>query len=439
MTAEIVREGSMGELSMAEAGGGPKALDAGQASLRLSLILVCSLVYFLDGIVHSIVGPLAPDIAATLRLSHADLGPIFSANLIGQCAGLIIFPLLAARLGHRRIVLCTLVGFGLFEALSAASSTAAELFAARLMTGAFLGGCLPSCLSIVTASAPPERRGIAIMILFTGYGLGATMSGVVAEMFSGLGGWRAASVAVGGSCLIFAAIAGLWLIEPVKRDEANTQATRSIGNGALAIVSPGYLLGTLMLWMLFISMLTISYCLSSWLPILLVEVGRENWVATMSVSIFSFGGIIAALGVGILIDRFGATPVLTTFLTIAAILMFLIGKLLASAPTTILLVLLAICGFFFLGAYGGVNVVLASYYPDHLRAVGIGWTKSVGRVGTVIAPILIGFGLSAGVSETTIMSLFSVPASLSVLALVVIAVAGSRSREAARAVVSSGN
>ena len=90
------------------------------------------------------------------------------------------------------------------------------------------------------------------------------------------------------------------------------------------------------------------------------------------------------------------------------------------------MVLLAVCGFFVLGAYGGVNVVLASFYPDDLRAVGIGWTKSVGRIGTLVAPVLIGLGLSAGIDETTVMSLFAVPALLAVISLGVIALAERR-------------
>ena len=49
----------------------------------------------------------------------------------------------------------------------------------RLVTGLFLGGCLPSCLALVTTSAPEKRRGLGIMVLFTGYGLGATVAGVV--------------------------------------------------------------------------------------------------------------------------------------------------------------------------------------------------------------------------------------------------------------------
>ena len=83
-------------------------------------------------------------------------------------------------------------------------------------------------------------------------------------------------------------------------------------------------------------------------------------------------------------------------------------------------VLLGAAGFFSLGAYGGINVVLAAFYAEPLRATGIGWAKSVGRLGTVIAPIVIGFALSAGLSSTVVMSLFAIPAVLAILALVTI-------------------
>ena len=83
--------------------------------------------------------------------------------------------------------------------------------------------------------------------------------------------------------------------------------------------------------------------------------------------------------------------------------------------------MLAACGFFVLGAYGGINVVLATYYPSALRAPGIGWSKSVGRIGTLIAPVLIGVALGAGIAETSIMSLFAVPALVAMASLIVIA------------------
>lgn len=401
---------------------------------NLVLIGICALIYLLDGLIHSILGPLAPDMARSLSLGNAELGPVFSANLLGQCIGLVVFPLFG-RIGQRAIVLVSVVGFGLGQAASALSDSGTELIAWRLVTGLFLGGCLPSCLAIVTGVAPAARRGLAIMILFTGYGLGATLAGLVAAAFAGAGGWRAAMVAVGAACLVTALIAWRWLEVPAGRDVDGSESFATERKpGALGIVSPRYLLGTLMLWLLFVSMLTISYCLNSWLPTLLVEVGRDQAFAALSVSVFSFGGIVAALGVGLLIDRFGAMRTLISFIALSAALLWTVGQLLASASPALLMTLLGACGFLVLGAYGGVNVVLASFYPEELRAVGIGWAKSVGRLGTVIAPVLIGWGLSAGMMQTSIMSLFAVPAVVAALTLVVIAVAtASRQRGIAAA------
>jgi MFS family permease len=382
---------------------------------------LCALIYLLDGLIHSLLGPLAPDMAASLHLSNSQLGPIFSANLAGQCLGLVLLPLLADRLGQRRVVLLSLMGFGLAQAATALATGPASLIAWRLITGFFLGGCLPSCLAMVTAAAPVARRGLAIMVLFTGYGLGAALAGLVATGFAAHGGWRAAMVAVGLACLVTLVFAWATLREVPTTAEAD-DALQAAGprTRALDILSRRYAIGTLLLWLLFISLLTISYCLNSWLPTLLLEVGRDKQFASLSVTIFSFGGIIAALGVGLLIDRFGTRPTLLGFMVMSAVLLYAIGQVMATASEPVLMLLLAACGFFVLGAYGGVNVVLATYYPATLRATGIGWAKSIGRVGTLVAPVLIGLALSAGMRGTTILSLFALPALLAVASLMAI-------------------
>ncbi|GAA0322249.1 aromatic acid/H+ symport family MFS transporter [Sphingomonas oligophenolica] len=386
----------------------------------LAMIGVCALVYFLDGLVHTILGPLAPDFGRALHLDAAAIGPIFSANLIGQCIGLVALPPLAARYGDRLVIALSLAGFGAAQAASGFAGDGTALFWWRLVTGIFLGGCLPSCLALVTAVAPPARRGLAITSLFTGYGLGAAMAGMVAAAFIDLGGWRAAMVAVGAVCLASAILAWLFLRDGSDPDAVDT-AIEPAAN-PLELLSARYRLGTLLLWLLFITMLTISYCLSSWLPLLLVRLGHDQSFAAVALSIFSFGGIAAALVVGALIDRFGPTRVLVTFLLVAASLFLVTGWLIDEASARLLQLLLAGCGFFALGAYGGVNVVLAGFYPYRLRSTGIGWAKSVGRVGTVAAPVLIGIGLKAGVSEVTILSSFALPALLSAIALAALGV-----------------
>jgi predicted MFS family arabinose efflux permease len=244
--------------------------------------------------------------------------------------------------------------------------------------------------------------------------------GIVAAGFADFGGWRAAMVAVGAVSLAAPGGAWLWLRDPPRDDVAERPGRPAV----VQILDPAYLLGTLMLWLLFVVMLTISYCLNSWLPIMLVDAGFDESFAALSVTIFGFGGAVAALGVGLLIDRFGAMPVLLGFLAAAAAALLAAGQAMEPASTGMLSILLGAAGFFSLGAYGGVNVVLAGFYPDPLRATGIGWAKSVGRLGTVIAPILIGLALSAGVPGTSVVSLFAIPAVVAALALVAISYTG---------------
>lgn len=388
-----------------------------KASVRTTYILVavCALVYFLDGLVHTIMGPFAPEFAPALGLDSAALGPVFSANLIGQCIGLIALPPVAARFGDRWTVGLALAGFGAAQAATGLATNGSDLFWLRLVTGIFLGGCLPSCLAMVTAAAPARRRGLAITALFTGYGLGATMAGMVAVAFAGLGGWRVAMVVIGLVCLASSVVALAFLRDVADPDGLDGEAPPTAS--PLGLVSRDYRAGTLMLWLVFISMLTISYCLSSWLPILLVRLGYTTEFAAVALSIFSFGGIAAGLCVGVLIDRWGALRVIVGFLVISAVLFLVTGLVIGSGVAVVLQALLALCGFFALGAYGGVNVILASFYPYRLRTTGIGWAKSVGRIGTVAAPIFIGLQLKIGIAETWILASFAVPALVALLAL----------------------
>jgi MFS family permease len=393
----------------------------GRASLSgpaLVLVALSSLVYFLDGLVHSILGPLAPEIGRALHLSKADLGPVFSANLLGQCVGLVLIPLLVPRFGNRAVVAFSLVGFGIMQTGTSFAFDRDSLVLLRVVTGFFLGGALPSCFALVAAGTPPERKGLAIAILFTGYGLGTVIAGLIASVFTGPHGWRVAMIAIGAICIVTAVIAWWFLEDTVNRERTGVIA-RDDGR-ALDLLSKDYRVGTLLLWTIFVAMLIINYCLTSWLPTLLVDVGRDKSFAALAVSIFAGGGLIATFLIGPVIDRFGVWGVLVSFLLISTATLFIVGQVLQTAPPMALLAMLATSGFFCLGSYSGVNVLLANFYPAPLRAVGVGFTKSVGRLGTVIAPVMIGIGLTRGVSEETMMSLFALPAVLTTLAVVLL-------------------
>jgi MFS family permease len=387
----------------------------------LLLIGVCSLAFFLDSLIPALMGPLATPIAVSLSLSRPELGAVFSANLVGQCLGLLTIPLLTARLGHRRIILWTTLGFGLSQALTAWVVDRETLVASRLITGIFLGGALPSCLAAVTQGTPPSRRGIATMLLFTAYGLGGAVAGFLASLFVEGGDWRIAFGVTGGACLAAVIVCWRWLEEPPPESPTwSAEDPAGLRRRLVEIVQPPLLSGTLLLWLMFICALTIYYCLSSWLPTLLVDLGRSPRLAAYAIGSYTGGGVVSGLLIGPLIDRYGAHRVLSLFFAVAALLLFVIGQSMGTLTDAPLLALLATCGFFMLGAYGGINVVLAGYYPAELRAVGVGWAKSVSRLGTVLPPIAIGYALAHGIDAETIVTLFALPAALVMAALLVI-------------------
>ena len=96
------------------------------------------------------------------------------------------------RVGHRPVVVGSVLLFGLFQALTALAGSNDQLVALRFLTGVGLGGALPSCMALASEIFPQQRRGVAVMWVFVGYGIGNSAAGLLAAGFIGPGGWRLA-------------------------------------------------------------------------------------------------------------------------------------------------------------------------------------------------------------------------------------------------------
>jgi AAHS family 4-hydroxybenzoate transporter-like MFS transporter len=68
----------------------------------------------------------------------------------------------------------------------------------------------------------------------------------------------------------------------------------------------------------------------------------------------------------------------------------------AFTSQTALLVTTFFAGFLVLGIQSGINVIGALVYPTSLRANGSGWQLGLGRIGSIVGPIL--GGLFVGMS-----------------------------------------
>ena len=283
------------------------------------------------------------------------------------------------------------------------------------------------CMAMISDATPARRRGVAIMAPFLAMGLGAVSAGVLASFFTGPGEWRQALIICPTLSFGAAILCWIWLKEPAasleRRAAAAAGGIARQSQSPMHLFSPNHLVGTLMLWLLFICCIVVNTCLHAWLPAMLVGLDYEKGTAALAASAFSAGGLIGGLLIGPLIDRFGSSRTMPVFFVTGTILFLAVAAAMGGgASPQVLLTLIAIAGTFFLGGFGGANVMLTQFYSPALRAVGTGWAKSVGRVGTVAAPALVGVALAAGAGERDIMTITAIPAAAAALAAAVVGI-----------------
>ncbi len=99
---------------------------------------------------------------------------------------------LGDRLGHRRVLLAALVGFGAASVLAAVAPSAAVLVVARCAQGAAAAASVPTALRLLTAAAPSGEARRRALAAWSATGAVAGVSGfLLGGVLTDLAGWRA--------------------------------------------------------------------------------------------------------------------------------------------------------------------------------------------------------------------------------------------------------
>ena len=126
-----------------------------------------------------------------------------------------------------------------------------------------------------------------------------------------------------------------------------------------------------------------------------------------AIVLFSLGGITGSAVEGILINQWGAVSTLLVEFLCTAVL---IGSLAYSASFAVTMTITLILGFTVQAAQAGLNVIGATIYPTSMRSTGIGWALGVGRVGSIVGPLLVGIMLKLGWGPRSIFLAGAIPA-----------------------------
>ncbi|MGN2642270.1 MFS transporter [Nocardia takedensis] len=177
-----------GTATAADQGTGPVPVSSG--GNRLPLLTACAATFLaiLDAaVVNMAYGPIAADLHAA---PHA-LSWIVSGYAISFAAYLAVAGRLADLLGHRRVLVVGVVGFGVASGVCAWAPTLAVLIGARVAQGLGAALILPAALGALLAGTPdPRRRAAAIGAWSASGALAAAIGPAVGALVLDAGGWR---------------------------------------------------------------------------------------------------------------------------------------------------------------------------------------------------------------------------------------------------------
>jgi len=309
---------------------------------------LCFLIVLLDGCDTAAIGFIAPSLLQEWGLAKPALGPVLSAALFGLAAGALSSGPLADRVGRKRVLVAAVLLFGMACAASSLAASLTQLTALRFVTGLGLGAAMPNAVTLMSEYCPDRLRATMTNAMFCGFPLGAAFGGFVAAWMIPQFGWRSVLLAGGVAPLLLGVVMLAVLPEsvrymvaraqPIDRIRAalsriSTSATRAASfvmnetrpsdagrSGAAIVLSPRYLVGSVMLWIAYFMGLVIFYALINWMPILFKDAGVAPRSATLIAALFPLGGCGAIL-LGWLMDRFNANAIIALgFVATAALI-----------------------------------------------------------------------------------------------------------------------
>jgi MFS transporter, AAHS family, 4-hydroxybenzoate transporter len=404
-------------------------------AFQIQVLLACAAVLFLDGFDTQAIGYVAPALAKEWGLSKGALGPVFSAGLFGLMIGALLFGPLADRVGRKKIIILSTAAFGVGALVTAFAQDLTTLLVIRFLTGLGLGGAMPNAVAMTSEYNPQRRRATMVMIMFCGFSIGAALGGFLAADLIPRFGWRSVFIVGGVAPLLMIPVLAWRLPESVrflatagKAPERIAELLQQIGPnpafapGARFTVHETHLAGipvvhlfrdgrvsvTLLLWVVFFMSLLDIYFLANWLPTVLNDLGASVSQAVLIGSMLQVGGVIGTFALGSVIDRFSFRALALVYFA-ATFAVAAIGQLGHSAVLVSIAIFAA--GFCVVGGQIAANALTAGYYPTSVRASGVGWALGIGRVGSIVGP-LVGGMLLAGRWSTSAVFMAAAAAAL---------------------------
>ena len=377
-----------------------------------TLLWVIGLGWMFDAMDTGLISFILAKMAEDWHMSPTEKGWVVSIGFVGMAIGAVCSGGLADRIGRKTVFAATLVIYSLATAACAFAPNLTWLLVFRFIVGLGLGGQLPVAVTLVSEYIPAQVRGRFIVLLESFWGLGWLCAALVAYFEIPKFGWHMTFLMAGIPALYAIVIwfkvpeSIPYLINRGRIVEAHAlvqQIERQCGVEVIEhiIVKPvaekknvsftqlwsgAFARRTLMLWLIWFGIVYSYYGIFTWLPSLLVKQGYsivQSFEYVLVMILAQLPGYVAAAW---LVEKLGRKATLAGFIGMCAVSAYFFGQ-----ADTVSMIMFWGClmSFFNLGAWGVLYTYTPEQYPTNIRAFGSGWASAIGRMGGIVAPMVV--------------------------------------------------
>jgi MFS transporter, AAHS family, 4-hydroxybenzoate transporter len=388
--------------------------ERGFGPFQIRMLIWSIILGMIDGYDIGAIAFAAPHLVRDWHLQPSDLKWVLTASNIGVLFGSQLMGFVGDRYGRKTALIVSNLVFGVLTFAAAYSTDLTQMFWLRFFAGFGIGGVIPNIVAINAESAPRRLRATIAIIAVGFVPAGGALAGLASAALIPRYGWPVLFL-IGGVIPVIAALGGtIGLPESIKYMALHKSGQRKIAK-LIAAIRPGldvpanarfvvedeqqppssnpiYLfrngmwLITPLLWLLFALNLMGYFFLISWTPTLLAAAKLPQATAALAGAALQIGGTIGALVLCWWLQRHRFFAIAILFVLAVPVVASIGYAGMTSA--TALLAATFFGGFLVLGIQSGINVSGALVYPTSLRANGSGWELGIGRLGSIIGPLL---------------------------------------------------
>jgi putative MFS transporter len=379
---------------------------------------LCCAGLFFESLNLQLMSFVAPMLAKDWDLGSGEIGLVISSAIFGMMAGTYLFGMLADRFGRRVVFQATVALFSIVTALSSFASGLLLLVAGRFIAGLGLGGSIPVETAVLSEFTPARHRTRLMALWAISLPVGGLVAPLCVAVLPAEFGWRGLLLLGGipAVLVLFArrnipetplylagignlanALAALRWVGGTQLDGvaglADNTDRAAVRDGTIqspvsALFAKGMRRITAITWILNFGSFFAYYGLILWLPALMGSVlGFNSSVVLQIVFATALAGMTGRLFALVLAERIRREALIISFSLLGTASLVNLGFM---GSTWSIGCATAASAFFLEGVFSAAIPWVAELYPAPIRATGVGWAGGFGRIGTALAPLVVG-------------------------------------------------